>query len=173
MILRAARPADAQAICCIHNQVIRDSLITFTTVERQVDAVAGAIRGGQVFLVAETGDQVVGFAGYGSFRSGPGYVQTVEHSLYLDPAARGQGAGRRLLLALESRARGDGIHVMVAGISSANAAGVAFHAAMGYCHVGRLPEVGCKQGQWLDLVLMQKILSEHGPGSPDTAPTTR
>ena len=172
MIIRAAIPADAGTICAIHNQVIRDSLITFTTQERQIGAVARAIKEGQVFLVAEVGEQVVGFAGYGGFRPGPGYAHTVEHSLYLAPEMRGRGAGRMLLLALEERARRDHVHVMVAGISSANAAGIAFHAAMGYGHAGRLPEVGRKQGQWLDLVLMQKILSEDGSGSPDTVPMT-
>jgi phosphinothricin acetyltransferase len=60
--------------------------------------------------------------------------------------------------ALEEAARAAGGHTMFGGVSAANPQGVAFHAAVGYREVARLPEVGRKFGQWLDLVLMQKHL---------------
>ena len=63
------------------------------------------------------------------------------------------------MAALEDAARAEGVHVLIAGISSANPGAIVFHTALGFAEVGRMPEVGRKQGQWLDLVLMQKILS--------------
>ena len=72
--------------------------------------------------------------------------------------ARGRGLGRALLGRLEEGARRLDGHVMVAGVSSANTAGRAFHAAEGYAEGAVLPEVGWKFGRWLDLHLMTKRL---------------
>lgn len=160
-LIRQARLEDAEAIAKIANDMIRDTLITFTSDEKTSAALRDVIaERGPRYLVAEVGGQVVGFATYGAFRGGPGYRHTAEHSIQLASAAQGGGLGRRLMARLEDVARDDGIHVLVAGVSGANPGGIAFHAALGFAEVGRMPQVGRKWGQWLDLVLMQKILSE-------------
>ncbi|SDW65003.1 phosphinothricin acetyltransferase [Ruegeria halocynthiae] len=159
MIIRQARLEDAPAIAAITNAIIRDTLVTFTTVERGADAIAADIEArGNSYLVAEQDGQVVGFATYGPFRAGPGYARCAEHTIQLAPAGRGHGAGRALMSALERVARRAGIHVLIAGISSTNPAAIEFHSAIGFRQVGRMPEVGRKWDQWLDLVLMQKII---------------
>ncbi|CUJ85940.1 N-acyltransferase YncA [Ruegeria denitrificans] len=160
MRIRQARAADAAAIADIVNAIIKDTLVTFTTDERSNESIAKDIEArGRGYLVAEQEKQVLGFATISPFRSGPGYAQCRELTIHLTPDAQGQGAGRALIAALESDARKDGVHVLVAGISSANPGAVAFHTALGFEQVGRMPEVGRKWGKWLDLVLMQKIIS--------------
>lgn len=164
MIIRSAREEDAEAICAIINQVIRDTVITFTTVERTPDAIHQSISAAPgTFLVAEEAGETLGLAYTAPFRNGPGYAHTAEHTVYLTEAAQGRGTGRALMQALEAAAQQAGIHVLVAGISGANPRAIAFHAAMGFSETARMPEVGHKHGQWLDLVLMQKILT---PGIP-------
>ena len=172
MIIRAGRAGDAKAICALQNAIIRDSLITFTTVEKKPDDIAAAITGGAPYLVAEQAGAVIGFATWSAFRGGPGYVHTAEHSVYLTEVAQGQGAGRALMQALEEHAADAGIHVLVAGISGVNAGAIRFHEKLGFELVGRLPETGRKQGRWLDLVLMQKILRVQTVTGPDSAETT-
>lgn len=158
-MIRPARPDDAPAIAAIWNRVIRETVQTFTTLEKSPDDLASRIAAGTPWWVAEATGAVVGHATYGAFRAGPGYAQTMEHSIHLTEAAQGKGLGRALMGALEGHARAGGVHVMVAGISASNAGGLAFHAALGYLEVGRMPEVGTKWGQRHHLVLMQKILS--------------
>lgn len=168
MRIRQARGADANEIAAITNAIIRDTHVTFTTDERSVDSIASDIEArGPAYLVAESNGQVLGFATYSQFRYGPGYAQCSEHTIQLAPEARGQGAGRALMTALEATARAQGMHVLVAGISSANPDAVSFHAALGFSEVGRMPEVGFKWGKRLDLVLMQKILAQDGLVAPD------
>jgi phosphinothricin acetyltransferase len=161
-IIRAAGPEDAAAIAAIWNGVIRDTLITFNPVEKSADEVAALmaarVAAGRACLVAGPPGAVLGFATYDQFRAGAGYARTMEHTINLLPAARGQGTGRRLMAALEDHARAAGVHVMVAGVSGANPAGRAFHARLGYVEAGVMRAVGWKFGQHLDLVLMQKIL---------------
>ena len=98
MTLRAARPSDAPAIAALHNRIIRDTAVTFTTQERTPEAVARQIAERiPAFLVAETAGRLAGFATYGPFRAGPGYAASCEHTVILDDAARGRGLGRALM----------------------------------------------------------------------------
>lgn len=162
MIIRPAMPADYDAILAFWNPVIRDTAVTFSSEEKTPDSLGAMIAlrrdAGQEFLLAEDAGLVLGFATYGQFRGGNGYRHAMEHTIVLAPEARGRGAGRALMSAVEAHARAGGAHIMMAGISAENAAGVAFHMAVGYVEIGRVREAGWKFDRWLDLVLMQKIL---------------
>lgn len=158
MILRAATPADVPAIAAYWNPLIRTTTITFSSEEKSPADLAQMIATRPWFFVAEVDGRVVGHATCAQFRGGDGYLHSHEHTIIVDPAAKGTGVGRALMARLEAAARGAGVHVMVAGISGENAAAVAFHTALGYVETGRLPQVGRKFGRWLDLVLMQKSL---------------
>ena len=156
MIIRHATTADAKAIATIWNHYIRDTTVTFLPDEKSVEDAKKMIAT-DVCLVADDGG-VQGFARYFQFRGGRGYVHTVEHTVLLAPGTGGRGYGRDLMRALMTHAAEAGKHSMWAGVSGENAEGVAFHAALGFDEVARLPEVGFKFGRWIDLVLMQKRL---------------
>jgi len=52
------------------------------------------------------------------------------------------------------------VHVMVGAIDSENVGSIAFHEALGFTVVGRMPEVGRKFDRWLDLVLLQRTVDD-------------
>lgn len=159
MILRQADPRDIAPILDFWNPLIRETSVTFTTLEKTPDTLAADIAArGAAFQVAEEQGILLGFATYGTFRSGPGYAHTAEHTVILAPDARGRGVGRALMTRLEDGARGANLHVLVAGVSGENTGAIAFHRAIGFAEVARMPEVGRKFGRWMDLVLLQKIL---------------
>ena len=156
--VRPARPEDAPAIAAIWNRVIRETAATFTTAEKEPEALAQAIAAGAPTFVAAPAGIVEGFVTAFQFRAGPGYVHTWEHSVHVDPAHHGRGHGRALMATIEPHLAARGVHSLIAGVAGENPDGVAFHVALGYREIARLPEVGRKFGRWHDLVLMQKRL---------------
>lgn len=162
MIIRPATTQDAQAIADIWNPVIRDTVATFTDLEKPVSDLQSMItkRGdlGHGFYVAELSGKVLGFATYGPFRNGPGYIHTMEHSVFLAPEAKRKGLGQALMNQLETHARNAGLHSLIAGLSAENVAAISFHAATGYTKVADIKQAGFKFGRWHNLVLMQKLL---------------
>lgn len=166
-VLRPAGTDDAAAIARIWNAMILDTLATFNSTPKTDDdlreLIAARAEQGHGFLLAcepggDGGGPVLGFATYGQFRGGVGYARAFEHTVVMDAAARGRGLGRTLMQGLEEHARGAGGHVLMAGVSAANPDGIRFHATIGFAEVARLSEVGFKNGRYLDLVLMQKML---------------
>lgn len=109
-------------------------------------------------LVAEMDGRPVGWASLGTFRDLAGYDTTAELSIWVEPEVHGRGIGRSLMAALIDRARAAGLHALVAVVDSGNAGSLAFHAAMGYVEVGRLPQVARKFDGWREAVLMQLLL---------------
>ena len=161
-MIRPAEPRDAAAVAAIWNPVIRDTAATFNAVEKSEDELIRLFIQkrdlGHAFLVAEQAGEILGFATYGQFRAGVGYARSLEHTIILGAGASGRGLGRALMAALEAQARASGAHSLMAGVSAENEPGLAFHRALGFTEVARVPEVGWKFDRWMDLVLLQKIL---------------
>ncbi|MDO8985439.1 GNAT family N-acetyltransferase [Cypionkella sp.] len=157
-MIRAAVPADACALAALWNPWIRDTAVTFNSAEKSEADLLAMIAARDCFLV-HVNNGVQGFATYSQFRSGPGYATCMEHSVILLPSARGMGAGRALMVAVEDHARAAGAHQMIAGVSGENPEGQRFHAALGYHEIAIIRDAGFKFGRFIDLVLMQKFLS--------------
>lgn len=103
---------------------------------------------------------IAGYADYDTFREIAGYKQTVEHSVFVDPTYARQGLGKKLMLVLIDVAKSQNIHIMVAAIDAQNHASIRLHEALGFEHIGLMPQVGQKFGQWRDLALLQLNLDE-------------
>lgn len=142
--------------------MIRDSVATFTSVEKTQSNIEDMIREraqlNHGFYVAEIDGNVLGFATYGPFRRGPGYAQTMEHSVFLAPKAKRKGIGLALMERLENHARKAGLHSLIAGLSGENTGGIKFHTALGYTKVANIKQAGFKFDRWHDLILMQELL---------------
>lgn len=173
-LIRPSRPQDLSAITAIYAQHVLHGTGTFETepptlvemTARREDVLAKRLP----YLVAE-GDsrQIIGFAYCNWFKLRPAYRYSAEDSVYLSPEAQRCGLGRALLIELAARAEAAGVRKLIAVIGdSANAGSIGVHRSVGFEHVGVLTACGWKFNQWLDVVLMEKVLGAGAHCPPQT-----
>ncbi|HEU5297025.1 MAG TPA: GNAT family N-acetyltransferase [Burkholderiaceae bacterium] len=169
LTVRAAHADDVPAMTAIYNDVVAHSTAIYTTqpstpAERSdwLNARTGA---GFPVLAAERDGQLVGYASFAEFRGAwPGYLHSVEHSVYVRADGRRCGVGSALVRALFPLAAALDKHVMIGGIDATNEGSLRMHERLGFERVAHFREVGRKFGRWLDLVFVQRFLD--APGAP-------
>lgn len=169
IIVQCTFERHAEAILAIFNEAILNSTALYDYEPRSSQSMIGwfdAKRAGSFPVIGVEDDtgSLMGFASYGTFRAWPAYKYSVEHSVYIHKAYRGQGLGRELMNHLIAAASQNDIHAMIGGIDATNIGSIALHHRLGFKHVGTLPQVGFKFGRWLDLAFYQLLLD--GPGHP-------
>jgi phosphinothricin acetyltransferase len=109
-------------------------------------------------VVAEIGQQVVGWGSLSSYNTRKGWSGTVEDSVFLHPGHQGKGLGKLILGDLVRRAEALGYHSILARISGEQLASLRLHESLGFVRSGLLPRVGHKFGQDLDCAYLLKSL---------------
>jgi phosphinothricin acetyltransferase len=171
LLIRPSRADDVPAITRIYAWNVEHGTGTFeldapdaAEMARRRDDVLAK---GLPWLVAERAGSVLGYAYANAFRPRPAYRFSLEDSIYLGPAARGQGVGRLLLAELIARCEAAGARQMIAVIGdSANAASVGVHRALGFEPVGTMKSAGWKFDAWRDVVIMQRALGLGDTAAP-------
>ena len=170
-IIRPSQPQDVPDIAAIYAHHVRVGTGTFETEPPSLidmaDRRADVLAKGLPYLVAVDGSKVLGFAYCNWFKPRPAYRFSAEDSIYLAPAAQGQGLGRVLLNELASQAERSGVRKLIAVIGdSSNLGSVAVHRSVGFRPVGVLKSCGWKFDRWLDVVLMDMPLGQADSCSP-------
>jgi len=177
MLIRPSTPGDLPAITAIYVDAVLHGTGTFeldvpdeAEMGRRLDDVLSK---GLPWLVAEDlgSATLLGYAYANHFRPRRAYRFCLEDSIYLAPAARGEGVGSLLLSELMARCEALGARQMLAVIGdAANQGSVRVHERLGFVHTGVLKASGWKFGRWLDVVLMQRALGLGDACDPVCAP---
>ena len=163
MRVRPAVAGDAASVAAIYNEGIEDRVATFETAPRSPADVVGWISS-HPFVVAERNGEVVGFARVSPYSDRCVYEGVGEHGVYVARAARGTGIGRMLLADLCAAAERAGLYKLTARIFTDNAASLAVHRAAGFREVGVQQRHGRLDGEWKDVVLVERLLGEAATG---------
>lgn len=134
---------------------ISDGSATFETETPSWDEFdAGKLPGHR--FVAEYDGAIVGWVAAAPTSKRAAYAGVVEHSIYIDPAARGRGVGRLLLESLIDSTETAGIWTIMASVFPENTASLALHAKLGFRVVGTRERIARYRGQWQDTVLIER-----------------
>ncbi len=162
MQIRDATEADLAGILAIFNHAIATTTAIWIEHPVEIDNRRQWMQArqsvGYPVLVAVDGSDVLGYAAFYDWGQNIGYRFSVEDSVYIREDQQGRGIGKALMVELISRAQALGKHVMVAAIGSTNQPSIALHEKLGFTFAGHFREVGIKNGEWLDLTYMQKML---------------
>ena len=107
-------------------------------------------------LVARAGSEVLGCAALTPVSGRCVYAGVAGVSVYVAERARGEGIGFALLSALVSASEREGLWTLQAGIFPENAASIEFHKRAGFRILGTRERLGCLDGRWRDVVLMER-----------------
>lgn len=170
--IRDAEPNDLPAITEIYRESVLNGTATYELdppdqeeMKTRFETITG--RGYPYVVAAGEDGAILGYAYASAFRTRPAYNWLVEDSIYISPAARGQGIGRALVDELVTRCTALGFRQMVAVIGGSSPASIGVHRAAGFEMCGTLNATGFKLGQWLDTVFMQIALGEGAETLPD------
>jgi phosphinothricin acetyltransferase len=162
-VIRPAIESDLEAINDIYNHYVVETHITFDDEPMTMEVRREWFghydqKGRHRLFVATDGDEVIGYASSSRFRPKPGYLTSVETSIYLAPDQVGKGAGSKLYTELFKSLEGEDLHRAYAGIALPNPASIALHEKFGFKRVALYTEQGRKFGRYWDVAWFERPL---------------
>ena len=157
--VRAARPADAEAICAIYNAAIVERGSTFETDPRSARDFSERIVVERFpFLVAESNGEVIGWAGVAPYSDRPCYAGIGECSVYVAVESRGRGVGTALTEALAAEAQRNDFHKLIGKLFTDNTESIRLFERCGFSSVGTHRRHGQLDGEWRDVLVVERLL---------------
>jgi L-amino acid N-acyltransferase YncA len=159
-VIRAAQPADAEAIAAIHNEGIAERVATFQTQTQTAGDAVKRMESGLGVLVAELDGSVVAWASAAPYERYAYYDGVAEVTVFVGPEARRRGIGRALLEALAAAAEDAGHYKLFGKVFTTNAPSLELFKACGYREVGVHLRHGRLDGDWRDVMIVERLLGD-------------
>jgi L-amino acid N-acyltransferase YncA len=163
VVVRDSSEADMEAVRQIYCHYVVHTLVSMEEEAPSIEELArrreNVLACGLPYLVAEIGNDIVGYSYAVPYRSRSAYRFTIENSVYVKNGLSKRGIGQALLSALIARCQRSGFLRMIAVIAgNDNIASIRLHEKMEFQTRGTLYGVGFKLGQYVDTVMMQRNL---------------
>jgi phosphinothricin acetyltransferase len=155
LVIEDMKPDDWPSVRGIYEEGIATGVATFETDtppwEEWNDAHLRQCR-----LVARIDGRIVAWAALSPVSDRCVYGGVAEVSVYVTASSGGRGIGKALLDALIKESEKIGIWTLQGGIFSENEASVRLHRSCGFREVGRRERLGQLNGEWRDVLLMER-----------------
>lgn len=113
-------------------------------------------------LVARLNGEVIAWAALSPISSRYVYAGVAEVSIYVSRHVQRTGIGLTLLTGLVKASEQEGIWTLQAGIFPENSASIELHKRLEFRIVGIRERLGCMNGKWRDVILMERRSSLVG-----------
>jgi len=113
-------------------------------------------------VITNAAGEILGWGIVKLYSDRPGYRLTCETSLFIDELHRNRGLGKQLQKALLERAESAGFHHVLVRIWAQNTSSIALHQKLGFTMVGIQNQIGHVDQKWIDVAVMQCLLSKDG-----------
>lgn len=161
VIIRQANEHDIKSIQTIYNEGIEDRIATLETELKDDSYMKGWFNkhsGRFRVIVAEHKGKIVGWASLNQYNNRCAYDGVADLSVYISREFRGKGIGKKLLAEIESLAKENGFHKMILFTFPFNLLGQGLYKKMGYREVGVFKNQGILDGNFVDVMAMEKLL---------------
>jgi L-amino acid N-acyltransferase YncA len=113
-------------------------------------------------LVAERYGEILGWAALSPYSRREVYRGVAELSIYVRASARGQGIGRALMERVIADFQAAGFWTLQAGVFPENTSSLGLLRGFGFREVGRRERIGCMEGRWRDVILLERRSADSG-----------
>lgn len=113
-----------------------------------------------ILLVATNEERVVGWCSVSPVSDRWAYRVTGVISTYVDRDYQGVGIGSALKHAMFERCEKAGYHSIIGEVLSTNPKSILNNMKLGFHIIGEIREAGFRGTNWIDLIIMQKIMNE-------------
>jgi L-amino acid N-acyltransferase YncA len=160
-VIMLCTSADYESIAAIYNEYIamgnatmEESHYTAERIQQWVNHFSDR----EKLYVLRKGMQVIGWGIIKKYSLREGYRFACETAIYITEKEQRKGHGSRMKRFLIEQAKALDYHHLVAKIFATNTASIQYNLKLGYTIVGTQKEIGFKNGQWMDIVIMQYII---------------
>lgn len=161
--IRVATEADLIAINAIYNEAVLQTIATMDTIPKTIEERMDWFNKNRLpihtILIVEADAEVRGWASLNAHSDRIAYSRTVDNSIYIYQKYQGLGYGTLLMTELMRLAKENNFHNVIAKIADGNVASVKLHEKFGFIKVGVMTEVGWKFDRWIDVWILQKVIS--------------
>jgi len=156
-----AVPVDYQLIAEIYNEFISLGTATMDETLKTTDDIAGWVKkfhDREKLYVIKENSTIIGWGIIKRYSDREGYRFTCETAVYLTAMKLGMGYGSMMKKHLIAVCKKLNYKHLVAKIFANNKSSIIYNEKLGYTIVGTQKQIGYKNNQWLNVVIMQYII---------------
>ena len=161
LAIRPASRDDLEAIRRIYNEGIEDRVATLDTAPKSDEAIMqwwSQHDERYVILVVTEPGEIAGWASLNRFSHRCAHSEIADLSVYVARTHRNKGIGYSLLTRLVNEAREASFHKIVLHALDGNEYGKRLYRKVGFVEVGVFKEHGLLDGQYVDVIAMERLL---------------